>query len=89
MDSIMNDRIGETEAGQRRINIIWEMTQSLIAIAVVITFLYVTTKMIIKSDMNDIAFIVLSNIVALVIGFYFGRTNHAKIGGVGPNQEGR
>ena len=85
----MNDRIGETEAGQRRINIIWEITQSLIAIAVVITFLYVTTKMIIKSDMNEIAFIVLSNIVALVIGFYFGRTNHAKIGGVGPGEQGR
>ena len=85
----MADVLDKVAEGQRRINIIWETTQSIIALCVVLSFLYVTTKMILRSDMNDIAFIVLSNIVALVIGFYFGRTNHAKIGGVGPNEFGR
>ena len=79
----------ETAAGQRRINVIWEITQSVIALIVVSTFLFVAAQKILRSDMDTTAFIVLSNVVALVIGFYFGRTNHTKTGGVGPNDVGR
>ena len=84
-NEMVNDRVAE---GQRRINIIWEITQSIIAFSVVTTFLFVTSRKVLNSDMDTTAFIVLSNVVALVIGFYFGRTNHTKIGGVGPNEEG-
>jgi hypothetical protein len=68
--------------GQRRINIIWEVTQSIIAIAVVIANLLVGVHI----GMNGSAQAappVLSNSLFLVIGFYFSRTNHETIGGIG------
>ena len=71
-------------AGQRRVNLIWETTQASIALSVTGTALYVTANTI-----SEAAFSVLSNGFFLVIGFYFGRTNHARSGGVGPNDYGR
>ena len=85
----MSEEISKVSAGQRRINIIWEITQSIIAILVVVTFLITTSKLVLSQSTDMVAFVVLSNVVALVIGFYFGRTNHARIGGVGPNDETR
>lgn len=76
-------------AGQRRINIIWEVTQAVIAIMVVFTFLIVSSKLVLSQTSDMVAFVVLSNVVALVIGFYFGRTNHTKTGGIGSQSEGR
>jgi hypothetical protein len=35
--------------------------------------------------MKDKAFQLIGNTLFVVIGFYFGRTNHQKIGGVGGN----
>jgi hypothetical protein len=74
-----------TLAGQRKINLIWEYTQAfiagLIAIAMVVSALL---------KINDLT---ITNSFFLVVGFYFSRTNHAAIGGVGakPNEkyEGR
>jgi hypothetical protein len=60
--------------GQRRVNLIWEITQALIALAVTVaTFimLYVGKEA-----------AALTNAFFLVIGFYFGRTNHQRVGGV-------
>ena len=68
--------------GQRRVNIIWEMTQAFIAIGVVSALLYTSAKIALRNDMDKTAFIVMSDIGSLVIGFYFGRTNHQKVGGV-------
>ncbi len=74
-----------THEGQRRINLIWETTQAIIALAVVAANLAVGvhvgfsptgTKMEIPP--------MLTNSLFLVIGFYFSRTNHAAVGGVGP-----
>jgi len=60
----------------RQINLIWEMTQAAIAVLIVvanvIAAFYLTTQ-------NTL----LANAFFLVIGFYFGRTNHARSGGVG------
>jgi hypothetical protein len=70
-----------TTAGQRHINLIWERTQALIAIVVVIftmgagAFGMVYDKAQIPTIMS-VAF-------GTVVGFYFGRTNHAAIGGHG------
>lgn len=69
-----------THAGQRQINLIWERTQAAIALAVVgatmgaglggmFWNLQIPTLM-------AVAF-------GTVVGFYFSRTNHAAIGGVG------
>jgi len=78
--------------GQRRINLIWETQQAAIATGVVAVVLYVSARITLaildkeateqQTAMAVTAFMLLSNIVNLVIGFYFGRTNHQKVGGV-------
>lgn len=69
--------------GQRRINLLWEVTQSLIALVVTSSTLYVAAKRSSSSPSETAAFLLLSNGFFLVIGFYFGRTNHSRTGGVG------
>lgn len=68
-------------AGQRRVNIIWEVTQALIAVSVTCATLYVAASLALHSA-EMAAFLLLSNAFFLVIGFYFGRTNHQRVGGV-------
>jgi hypothetical protein len=62
-------------ASARNINLIWEVTQATIALSVVgatvISAFYLAEE-------NSL----LGNAFFLVIGFYFGRTNHARTGGV-------
>jgi hypothetical protein len=62
-------------AGQRRINIIWEVTQATIAITCTGAMIYCGIK---KIDATE-----LKNAFFLIIGFYFSRTNHTAIGGTG------
>lgn len=76
-------------AGQRRINVIWEITQAVIAVAVTGSTLYVAAVLAMKDKGETAAFLLLSNAFFLVVGFYFGRTNHQRIGGVGIRDEGR
>ncbi len=59
--------------GQRRINLIWEATQA--SIAVIVVLANVIAAFIASAQAN-----MLANAFFLVIGFYFGRTNHARIG---------
>lgn len=76
----------------RRMNLIWELTQAIIAVSVVLTTLWLCGKIVlllVNPLLNDemvsnarIAFNLISNLCTLVIGFYFGRTNHARRGGV-------
>ncbi len=74
-----------TTHGQRRINLIWEVTQAGIALAVTTATLYVSAKLALLQPAQTAAFLLLSNAFFLVIGFYFGRTNHTRVGGVGPH----
>ena len=79
-------------AGHRRINAMWETTQALIALSGVGTVLFVSALLALlmrKGDVTDrqaavaaTAFMLLSNLGSLIIGFYFGRTNHTRVGGV-------
>ena len=69
-------------ASQRRVNLIWEFTQSFVAIAVTCTTLFVAAKLALRGDGIQAAFLLLSNAFFLVVGFYFGRTNHQRRGGV-------
>ena len=73
--------------GQRRINLLWEITQSLIAIEVTIATLFVSAKLSLSGQGQSAAFLLLSNAFFLVIGFYFGRTNHQRQGGIGPHNQ--
>jgi len=73
-------------AGQRRINSVWEYTQALIAGAVVTTGLYVSARLALLALSRDPsatgiaagAFVFLTSSFSLVVGFYFGRTNHTR-----------
>jgi hypothetical protein len=75
-----------TTAGQRRVNLLWEYTQAIIAIVVTVCTMtagaYATFN---KSETPP----VLNISFGMVIGFYFSRTNHAAIGGIGkkPSQD--
>jgi hypothetical protein len=69
------ERAEDREQGQRRINLLWEVTQSLIALLVTCGALYAE----IQQDGSD----VLNYAFFLVIGFYYSRTNHSRTGGVG------
>jgi len=67
-------------AGQRRVNLIWEYSQAAIALLVVSANIIneLATRfvpVVVSSDDG-----LLGNAFFLVIGFYFGRTNHARIG---------
>lgn len=75
-------------AGQRRINVIWEVTQAVIALAVTGSTLFVAAQLALKDQGQTAAFLLLSNAFFLVVGFYFGRTNHARQGGIGGSIQG-
>jgi hypothetical protein len=64
-----------TVAGQRRINLIWEGTQAIIAVLVIGATIYATLRQIPSQEISNAAF--------LVVGFYFSRTNHEAVGGIG------
>lgn len=89
----------ETKKGQRRVNLIWELMQALLALIVINTTLYVSARLALLTvdqtssekqlAMAITAFMLVSNLASLIIGFYFGRTNHQKVGGVGSSDTGR
>lgn len=66
-------------AGQRLVNLTWELTQSTIAIAVV---LFTMVKAFLLSQGQDIPTI-MAVAFGTIVGFYFARTNHQAIGGIG------
>ena len=90
----------KTKAGQRMVNLIWETVQAIIALTVVAAALYIAGRIALlvvgerdpterQLSMAMAAFLLVSNLVSLICGFYFGRTNHQKTGGVGINDAGR
>jgi len=82
-------------AGQRNINLIWETTQQKIALFVVggallvAISLGVAGKLLGSPDMQLAALVFLFAVANLVIGFYFGRTNHSRTGGIGGDETTR
>ena len=63
-------------ARQSRINLIWEITQAIIAVSITLARIYAALYIATAPES-------LSNAFFLIVGFYFSRTNHAAIGGVG------
>jgi Co/Zn/Cd efflux system component len=68
-------------AGQRRVNLIWEFTQGLIAILITVAVIYCA--------LNKIESQALSNAFFLIVSMYFVRTNHQLIGGTGTKVPGQ
>lgn len=82
--------------GQRHINLIWENTQSRIALMVVMSGIIVNSAVVLlvifyhsevtvtQLSLVSICLQFINLTVGIVIGFYFSRVNHQAIGGVGP-----
>lgn len=81
-----------TTASQRHINRIWEYTQAAIAGIVVLFAMILNGTVVVMLIAQDkdltaaqtIGLSFVNLICGMVISFYFSRTNHAAIGGVGP-----
>lgn len=73
-------------ASQRRVNLIWEYTQASIALMVVLTTMISGAIGMFKS--LEIPTII-SVAFGMITGFYFSRTNHEKVGGIGHKREAR
>lgn len=71
--------------GQRQINRVWEYTQAVIAVSVTMSTLYAAVFI---REIDKGQFLFLTNTLFVVIGFYFGRTNHQRTGGVGGDSAG-
>lgn len=78
-----------TLAGQRRINVIWEVTQAIIAIIVVLANMMPPLVAMLTGHTALTAPESVTNTLFLVIGFYFSRTNHAAVGGIGSKVESK
>lgn len=76
-----------TTASQRRVNLIWEKTQAIIACAVTVMTLGLCALLVARDKGGEGAFLLVSNAFFLVIGTYFQRTNHVKQGGVAQHSE--
>lgn len=74
--------------GQRTVNLIWETTQMKVALSVIWASLAVAAMLSVfgnwlgSPDLQLAAVVFLFGVANLVTGFYFGRTNHQKVGGV-------
>lgn len=64
-----------TTEGQRKVNLIWELTQAGISVLITGAVVYCAVYRIPSDN--------LANAFFLIIGFYFSRTNHQAIGGIG------
>jgi len=75
-----------TTAGQRKVNLIWEYTQASVAVMVVGAniIVWVSASLLGKEVKIPEG---LTNAMFLIVGFYFSRTNHAAIGGIGKKPE--
>lgn len=71
--------IGKKTAGQRRINLIWEFTQGIIAVSITAAKIY--------CSINKIESPELTNAFFLIVSMYFVRTNHQRVGGVGAKED--
>lgn len=65
-----------TTAGQRKVNLVWEYTQAALAITIVLGYMILIVRRIPVPTTLD-------NLLFVVITFYYARTNHTRIGGVG------
>lgn len=74
--------------GQRKINLIWESTQAIVAIVVTGATLYVASSLALKDNAEAAAFLLLSNAFFVVVQAYLIRTNHSRQGGVEPQRRG-
>lgn len=66
-------------AGQRLTSLLWESTQATISVAITLAVIYCAVKQINSETITNAFF--------FIVATYFTRTNHVKIGGVGPKAD--
>lgn len=81
--------------GQRTVSMIWEVTQQKIALMTVGGGMMLASVVVVGGEWlglaNDVriaAFMFVAGAANLVIGFYYGRTNHQRVGGPGGDSAG-
>lgn len=80
---LQEEQLGLTQLGQRKINLLWEITQTGLA---VLTLLFIGIIYVIqynRGDPNPEAPEVLKNVLLIIVAMYYQRTNHTRIGGTG------
>lgn len=93
MPSVTTPEEDRTTAGQRDTSMMWEKNQKWISLVVigVATFvagmLAILGKILGADTLQLAAAMYLFGAANLVIGFYFGRTNHTRVGGVGARDD--
>lgn len=68
-----DDKVTE---GQRRTSLLWESTQAAISVAITLAVIYCAVAQISSETITNAFF--------FIVATYFTRTNHTKVGGVGP-----
>ena len=83
----VSDETSLRTSGQRKINLIWEITQATVTILVVSATLFVAGALVLSdgesNDNRAAAFLLLSNGFFMIVTAYYQRTNHTRTGGVG------
>jgi len=78
-------------AGQRHISRVWEYTQAAIAFIVTVSTVFTLSMLALsKYEPTPNALIMAGQLVVmdtLILTFYYARTNHTAIGGVGPKAD--
>jgi uncharacterized integral membrane protein len=74
-----------TLSSQRKVNLIWEYTQAVIAVVLIGAFVAVVVEIVFLGATKEVP-AVLAAITGTVVGSYFQRTNHMNIGGIGPKR---
>lgn len=78
--------------GQRNINAVWEDTQRKVALSVTYGSLVIASALAVfgkylgSPDLQLASVVFMFGVANLVTGFYFGRTNHARTGGIGGDE---
>jgi len=75
-----------TTASQRRVNLIWEYTQAIIAIMVVAATMVSGLYNVFRNGNQQIPNVI-GVAFGMVVGSYFQRTNHMNVGGIGYKPE--
>lgn len=74
---------GLTKQGQRKINVLWEATQTGLAFLTLIFVGIILIIQYLQGIPNPDAPEILKAILLVIVTMYYQRTNHTKIGGIG------
>lgn len=84
--TIQEEQLGLTQLGQRKINLLWEFTQTGLAVLTLIFIGIIFVIQYARGDPSPDAPEVLKAVLLIIVAMYYQRTNHTRIGGIGPKE---